>query len=131
MLATYEICGALPVRAKFRHSHARQFAETLANPADVYFATDAVTHSLVIRVRGTLSDDEVESVEHALEQFSQKWARAGAIFSRMRYEDSSLVPFGLRRHVELLCELTDSSGQLEALLRRQARLFERLREPDR
>ena len=34
MPANYEIRGALPVRAGFRHAHVRQLAESLANPAD-------------------------------------------------------------------------------------------------
>jgi hypothetical protein len=129
MPATYEIRGAVSVRDDFRHGHAQQFAESLANPADVYFATDAVTHSLVIRIRGVLSDDELESVEDALERFSQKWASAGAIFRRLRYGEPSFVPFGLARHVELLAELSDLQLQLEVFLQRQARLLERFRIP--
>ncbi|PXX39411.1 MULTISPECIES: hypothetical protein [Burkholderia] len=78
MTITYEICGALSVLDNFRHRHAQQFAESIANPADVYFATDAATHSLVIRIRGALTDSEAESVEDTLEEFSQKWARTGA-----------------------------------------------------
>ncbi|WP_244137346.1 hypothetical protein [Burkholderia pyrrocinia] len=69
---TYEICGALSVLDNFRHYCARQFAQTIAAPADIYFATDAVTHSLVIRIRGALTDDEAEAVEDAVEEFSQK-----------------------------------------------------------
>jgi hypothetical protein len=130
MPATYEIRGAMPVRDEFRHRHAQQFAESLANPADVYFATDAVTHSLVIRIRGVLSDDELELIEDALEQFSQKWASAGAIFSRLRYGEPSFVPFGLVRHVELLAEVSDLHLQLEVFLQWQAWLLERFRTPD-
>lgn len=124
---TYEICGALLVLDSFRHSHAQQFAQSIADPADIYFATDAVTHSLMIRIRGVLSDDEAESVEDALGQFSQKWARTGAIFRRVRYGEPSFVPVGLARHVELLEELADEHVQLEAFLQRQARILEQFR----
>lgn len=124
---TYEICGALSVLDNFRHSHAQQFAETIANPADVYFASDAVTHSLTIRIRDVLTDDEVESVEDALEELSQKWARTGAIFHRVRYGEPSFVPIGLAEHVELLGELADEHVQLEAFLQRQARILEKFR----
>jgi len=130
MAATYEIRGAMPVREEFRHGHAQQFAEGLANPADVYFATDAVTHSLAIRIRGVLSDDELESVEDALEQFSQKWASAGAIFRRLRYGEPSFVPFGLARHVDLLAEVSDLHLRLEVFLQRQAWLLDRFRTQD-
>jgi hypothetical protein len=130
MPSTYEVSGALPVLDNFRHGHAQQFAESLTAPADVYFATDAVTHSLVIRIRGALSDDELESVEEALDQFSQKWARAGAIFSRVRYGEPSFVPLGLVKHVELLEELADERLQMDACLRRQARILEKFRKPD-
>lgn len=92
---TYEICGALSVLDNFRHYHAQQFAQTIADPADIYFATDAVTHSLVIRIRGVLTDDEAEIVENALGEFSQKWARTGSIFRRVRYGEPSCVPVGL------------------------------------
>jgi hypothetical protein len=126
MSANYEIRGTLPVRASFRHTHARQFAESLANPADVYFATDAVTHSLVIRVRGALSEEEQKSVEDALAQFSRKWGAAGAIFSRQRYGEPSFVPLGLASHVDLLDELADLHVQLDALLARQALILARL-----
>jgi hypothetical protein len=129
MAANYEIRGALPVRADFKHFHAQQFAESIAKPADVYFATDAVTHSLVIRMRGVLSDDDLESVEDALERFSQKWASAGAIFCRLRYGEPSFVPLGFARHVELLAELSDLQLQLEVFLQRQAWLLERFRTP--
>ena len=54
----YEICGALPVQPWFRHSDAVRLAESLARPAHVYFATEAVTHTLVIRVSGHLSGSE-------------------------------------------------------------------------
>ena len=54
MATNYEIRGALPVRADFKHIHAQQFVESIARPAHVYFATDALTHSLVLRVRGAL-----------------------------------------------------------------------------
>jgi hypothetical protein len=124
---TYEICGALSVLDSFRHVHAQQFAETIANPAHVYFATDAVTHTLTIRVRGALTDDEAESVEDALRELSYKWARAGAVFSRVRYGESSFVPVGLAQHVELLEELADAHVQLEALLQRQARILDNFR----
>lgn len=120
MVANYEIRGALPVRSGFRHAHAQQLAESLAKPADVYFATNAVTHSLVIRVRGALSQDEQQSVEETLARFSQKWAAAGAIFSRQRYGEPSFVAFGLSSHVELLDELADLRLQMDAVLDRQA-----------
>ncbi|MFT4431903.1 hypothetical protein ACMX25_00680 [Caballeronia sp. 15715] len=120
MLHNYEIRGALAVRAGFRHAHAQQLAESLAKPADVYFATDAVTHSLVIRVRGALSPDAQQSIEDTLARFSQKWSAAGAIFVRQRYGESSFVAFGLSAHVELLDELADLRLQLEALVGRHA-----------
>jgi hypothetical protein len=123
--ANYEIRGALPVRSSFRHVHVRQLAESLANPADVYFATDAVTHSLVIRVRGALSEDEQQSVEDAIAQFSRKWGAAGAIFSRQRYGEPSFVPLGLASHVDLLDELAGLHVQLDALLARQAAILAR------
>ena len=125
MSPNYEIHGALPVRADFKHAHARQLAESLANPADVYFATDAVTRSFVIRVRGALSEDEQQSVEDALAQFSSKWGAAGAIFSRQRYGEPSFVPFGLASYVELLDELADLHVQLDALMARQAAILAR------
>jgi len=124
---TYEICGALPVLESFRHSHAQQFAEAVANPARVYFATDAVTHTLVISIRGVFTDDEVVSVENALEELSYKWARAGAVFRRLRYGEPSFVPIGLAQHVELLEELADEHVQLDAFLQRQARILEKFR----
>jgi len=126
MSANYEIRGALPLRSSFKHAHARQLAESLANPADVYFATDDVTHSLVIRVRGALSEDEQQSVEDTLEQFSRDWAAAGAIFSRLRYGEPSFVTLGLASHVELLDDLMDLHAQLDALLARQAFILAQL-----
>ena len=120
MSTNYEIRGALPVRAGFKHAHAQQLAESLAKPADVYFATDAVTHSLVIRVRGALSSDEQLSIEDTLARFSLKWAAAGAIFVRQRYGEPSFVAFGLTSHVELLDELADLHLQMGALLERHA-----------
>lgn len=124
---TYEICGALPVLDNFRHTHAQQFAEAIANPARVYFATDSVTHTLVIRIRGVLTDDEMVSVENALEELSYKWARTGAVFRRLRYGEPSFVPIGLAQHVELLEELADEHVQLDAFLQRQARILEKFR----
>ncbi|CAG4920901.1 hypothetical protein [Paraburkholderia gardini] len=120
MSFNYEIRGALQVRSGFRHAHAQQLAESLARPADVYFATDAVTHSFVIRVRGGLSPDEQRSVEETLARFSQKWAAAGAIFSRQRYGEPSFVALGPASHIELLDELADLHLQLNALLDRHA-----------
>jgi hypothetical protein len=40
---TCEVCGTLLVPDSFRYSHARQLAQSIAGPADIYFATDAVT----------------------------------------------------------------------------------------
>ncbi len=120
MLPNYEIRGALSVRAGFKHVHAQQLAESLAKPAHVYFATDAVSRSLVIRVRGGLSADEQQSVEDTLARFSRKWAAAGAIFIRQRYGEPSFVAFGFASHVELLDELADLRRQLDAVLDRQA-----------
>ncbi|WP_175962489.1 hypothetical protein [Burkholderia pyrrocinia] len=128
MTITYEICGALSVLDNFRHRHAQQFAESIANPADVYFATDAATHSLVIRIRGALTDSEAESVEDTLEEFSQKWARTGAIFQRVRYGVPSFFPVGLAEHVELLEELAYEHAQLEAFLLRQAMILDKFRQ---
>lgn len=127
MTITYAISGALPVLDNFRHYHARQFAQTIAEPADIYFATDAVTRSLVIRIRGALTDDETKSVDGALEQFSQKWAQTGAIFRRVRYGEVSFVPVGFALHTELLQKLIDEQTLLEALLQRQARILEKFR----
>ncbi|WP_257249220.1 hypothetical protein [Burkholderia cepacia] len=129
MSYTYEICGALSVLDSFRHYDAQQFAQTIADPADIYFATDAVTHSLVIRIRGTLTDDEAAEVENAVTELSRKWARAGTIFRRVRYGQSSFIPVGLAQHVELLEELADEHVQLEAFLQRQTRILERFRQP--
>lgn len=119
MASNYEIRGCLSVRPGFKHAQAQKLAESLAKPADVYFATDAVTHSLVIRVRGGLSLEEQESVESTLTRFSQKWATAGAIFLRQRYGDPSFVVLGFAPHVEMLEELADLRLQLEALISRQ------------
>jgi hypothetical protein len=121
---TYEISGAMPVLDNFRQIHAQQFAESI-DDAGIYFAVDTVTHSLLLCVRGVHSDAEVESVEGALGELSQKWARAGAIFRRVRYGEPSFVPIGLARHVELLEELADEHVQLEAFLQRQAKILER------
>lgn len=131
MAANYEIRGALPVRADFKQAHAQQFAESIANPADVYFATDAITNSLVLRIRGALHDAEQQSVEDTLEQFARKWATAGAIFSRLRYGEPSFVPLGLSHHVNLLAELDDLHAQLNAVLERQAFILKRFLAPDR
>lgn len=73
MTSTYEICGALSVVGSFRRNHAQQFAERLPASATVYCVTDAVTHSVMIRVRGALTDQEVTSIEGDLKEFSQKW----------------------------------------------------------
>ena len=127
MSLTYEICGSLSVRDNFRHYHAQQFARSIAEPADIYFATDTVTRSLVIRIRGALTDDETKSVDSALEQFSQKWAQTGAIFRRVRYGEVSFVPVGFAWHAELLQKLIDEQTRLEALLQRQARILEKFR----
>jgi hypothetical protein len=131
MATNYEIRGALPVRADFKHIHAQQFAESIANPADVYFATDPVTHSLVLRIRGALHQSEQQSVEESLEQFARKWATAGAIFSRLRYGEPSFVPLGLASHADLLAELDDLHAQLNAVLERQAFILKRFLAPDR
>jgi hypothetical protein len=129
MSANYEIHGALPVHANFRHAHAQQFAESLAKSACVYFATDAVTRSLVLRVRGTLQQDEQQSVEDSLEQFARKWASAGAMFSRLRYGELSFIPLGLAHHADLLAELDDLHAQLNAVLERKAFILGQLRSP--
>jgi len=129
MSVQYEICGALPVRSEFRHADAARLAERLANPAHVYFATDAVTHTLVLRVSGRLSETEQSEVEDALARFSNKWARAGAVFSRNLYGDLSFLPIGLERHVELLTELDDLDRQVRAMRARQAWILARLEQP--
>jgi hypothetical protein len=126
MSAQYEIRGALPVRSQFRHADAERLAETLANPAHVYYATDAVTHTLVLRVSGRLSETEQSEVEDALTRFSDKWARAGAVFSRDLYGALSFVAMGLERHVELLTELDDLDQQVRAMRARQAWILTRL-----
>jgi len=91
MHGKYEICGAMSVRSKFRHADAARLAERLANPAHVYFATDAVTHTLLLRVSGRLSETEQSETEDTLSQFAQKWARAGAVFSRNLYGELLLA----------------------------------------
>jgi hypothetical protein len=129
MYGNYEICGALPVRSQFRHAHAVRLAESLANPAHIYFATDPVTHTLIIRVRGRLSEGEQSAVEDALGQFSSQWARAGAVFSRNLYGEPSFLHMGVERHVELLAELDNLDQQVRALRARQAWILARLEKP--
>lgn len=125
----YEICGAMSVRSQFRHSDAVRLAESLADPANVYFATDEVTHTLIIRVSGRLSENEQAAVENALSQFSSKWARAAAIFIRNLYGEQSFLPIGLERHVELLGELDDLDHQVRALRTQQAWLLASIEKP--
>jgi hypothetical protein len=129
MHGKYEIYGALPMHSQFRHAHAVRLVERLANPAHVYFATDAVTHTLVLRVSGRLSETEQSEVEDTLARFSNKWARAGAIFSRNLYGNASLLPIGLDRHVELLAELDELDQQVRAMRARQAWILARLEQP--
>ncbi|MBN3808153.1 hypothetical protein [Paraburkholderia sp. Ac-20347] len=119
MTFNYEIRGALPVRSGFKHAHAQRLAESLAKPAEVYFATDTVTPSLVIRVRGGLSPDEQQSVEDTLARFSHEWAAAGAVFIRQRYGEPSFVALGPAPSAHLLDELADLRLQLDSLLQRQ------------
>ncbi|VWD62527.1 hypothetical protein [Burkholderia contaminans] len=102
MTSTYEICGALSVVGGFRRNHAQQFAQSLPASATVYCVTDAVTHSVMIRVRGALTDQEVTCIEGDLKEFSQKWARTAAVFSRIRFGEQSLMPLAPGRHVERL-----------------------------
>ncbi|HDR9882092.1 hypothetical protein DF146_15450 [Burkholderia cenocepacia] len=102
MTSTYEICGALSVVGHFRRNHAQQFAQSLPASATVYCVTDAVTHSVMIRLRGALTDQEVTSVEGKLKEFSQKWARTAAVFSRIRFGERSLMSLAPGRHVERL-----------------------------
>ncbi|WP_156440197.1 hypothetical protein [Burkholderia sp. MSMB1459WGS] len=105
MSFTYEISGALPVLNGFRHIHARNFARCIAPPARIYFAVDTITRSLLIRIRGALGDDEVEAIEDTLKEFSQKWARSGAVFGRGRYGEASIVLLGPPEHIKSLTEL--------------------------
>jgi len=129
MHGKYEICGAMPLRSQFRHADAARLAERLANPAHVYFATDVVTHTLLLRVSGRLSETEQSETEDTLSQFAQKWARAGAVFSRNLYGDLSFLPIGLERHVELLTELDDLDQQIRAVHARRAWILARLEQP--
>jgi hypothetical protein len=129
MHGKYEICGAMPVRSQFRHADAARLAERLTNPAHVYFATDAVTHTLLLRVSGRLSETEQSAVENVLSHFSNKWARAGAVFSRNLYGDLSFLPIGPERHVELFTELDDLDRQVRAMRARQAWILARLERP--
>jgi hypothetical protein len=129
MHGNYEVVGALPVHSRFRHADAVRLAESLAKPAHVYFATDAVTHTLIIRVSGRLSGSEQSAVENALIQFSTKWGRAGAVFSRNLYGESSFLTMGLERHVELLTELDDLDQQMHALRSRQGWILAQLEKP--
>ncbi|MDN7176681.1 hypothetical protein M0D69_01315 [Caballeronia sp. SEWSISQ10-4 2] len=46
-------------------------------------------------------ETEQSETEDTLSQFAQKWARAGAVFSKNLYGDLSFLPIGLERHVEL------------------------------
>ncbi|WP_179949863.1 hypothetical protein [Burkholderia sp. MSMB1072] len=108
MSTTYEICGALPVLDHFRPSHAQQFVDRIGFAARVYFATDAVTHTLMLRISGALTDAEMKSIETALTGFSQKWARGGAFFRRTRYGESTFVPIGIALHVGSSCPTSDS-----------------------
>ncbi|MDF3080680.1 hypothetical protein [Burkholderia sola] len=100
MTSTYEICGALSVVGSFRRNHAQQFAQSLPASATVYCVTDAVTHSVMIRLRGALTDQEVASIEGKLKEFSQKWARTAAVFSRIRFGEQSLMPLAPGRHID-------------------------------
>ncbi|MDN7535020.1 MULTISPECIES: hypothetical protein [Burkholderia cepacia complex] len=102
MTSTYEICGALSVVRSFRRNHAQQFAQSLPASVTVYCVTDAVTHSVMIRLRGALTDQEVASIEGKLKEFSQKWARTAAVFSRIRFGEQSLMPLTPGRQVEQL-----------------------------
>src|SRR5260370_7162591 len=95
MATNYEIRGALPVRADFKHIHAQQFAESIARPAHVYFATDALTHSLVLRVRGALQQDEQQSVEDPLKQFPGRWASPEPISTPLPSQEPSSLPLEL------------------------------------
>jgi hypothetical protein len=129
MCMYYEIYGALPVRPRFRHADAVSLAKSLAKPAHVYFATDAVTHTLVIRVSGRLCANERSAVENTPSLFSAKWARAGAVFSRNVYGELSFLALGPKRHVELFTEFHNFDQQMRALLARQARILGQLVEP--
>ena len=102
MTSTYEICGALSVVRSCRRNHAQQFAQSLPASVTVYCVTDAVTHSVMIRLRGALTDQEVASIEGKLKEFSQKWARTAAVFSRIRFGEQSLMPLTPGRQVEQL-----------------------------
>lgn len=97
------------MRSGFRHADAVRLANSLANPAHVYFATDAVTGALVIRVSGRLTEEQQSKVENALSRFARKWARTGAVFSRKRHGETSFLPVGLERHAEPLTGLFDPS----------------------
>jgi len=98
MPTTYEICGALPVLDHFRHRHAQRFVNCIPFPVRVYFSMDAVTHTYMIRISGALTEDEAESIETALIEFSQKWAQGGAFFRRVRYGEPTFVSIGIAQH---------------------------------
>ena len=129
MHGKYEIFGAIPVHSHFRHSNAVDLAERLTNPAHVYFATDEVTHTLVIRVSGRLSESEQSAVENALSQFSSKWARTAVIFSRDIYGEASFMPMGLEHHVGMLTKLDDLDKLGRVLRARQVRILTHLEQP--
>lgn len=99
----YEIRGALPVRAGFRHAHGDEFVGTLPDPSTAYFSTDSVTQTCLIRVRCPYTDSP--EVEDALVRFALRWAAAGAIFYRQCMGEVSFFPLGLPAHVKLLAEL--------------------------
>ena len=100
---SYEIRGALPVRAGFRRAHGDEFKGTLPAPSKAYFATDSVTQTCLIRVRCPYTDSP--EVEDALVRFAEKWAAAGAIFHRQCMGEMAFFPLGLPAHVKLLAEL--------------------------
>ncbi|AXF20397.1 hypothetical protein CUJ89_07765 [Burkholderia pyrrocinia] len=102
-MANYILRGALPVHAHFRHAHAENLANRLTEhvDVDVYFATDAVAHCLVVCITGALLPNEWLAVEKVLADFAQKRASAAAIFTRNWAGDVSFLPLGLERHIDL------------------------------
>ncbi|RQS61922.1 hypothetical protein DID96_32315 [Burkholderia sp. Bp8963] len=102
-MANYILRGALPMRAQFRHAHAESLASRLTEhvDVDVYFATDAVAHCLVICVTGALLPNEWFAIEKVLADFAHEWASAAAIFTRNWAGDVSFLPLGLERHIDL------------------------------
>jgi len=126
---SYVLSGSMSVQDDIEAEDIESVSRHLGGIAEVYLSHDKVSHTVSLRIAGTIARDDVRVIEKRIERFAEEHGTTGTILLSEWNGLTDWLMVGLNWHVQCLIRLGAVQEQLAKLTEPDVDFLVRLEPP--